>query len=60
MGTDIIVKAQVKEAAKIDDKVLNVAAEFYDALSKKVSEMVKEACKRARANGRNTLMAKDV
>ena len=60
MGTDIIVKAQVKEAAKIDDKALNVAAEFYDALSKKVNEMVKEACKRARANGRNTLMAKDV
>lgn len=59
MGTDIIVKSRIKDFAEVEGKKLNVAAEAADALSKKVIETIKEASKRAKLNGRNTLMAKD-
>lgn len=56
----LIVKAKLKEVAKIDDKPLNVSADLADKLNQKVEAMVKEACSRAKANGRNTVMAKDL
>lgn len=59
MATDIIVKSRIKDFAEYEGKKLNVAAEAADALSKKVIELIKEASKRAKLNGRNTLMAKD-
>ncbi len=52
----IIVKAKIKEIAK----GFNVAGDVADALDKQVEQMVKVACKRAEANGRRTLMAKDL
>ncbi|MBS3176662.1 DUF1931 domain-containing protein [Candidatus Woesearchaeota archaeon] len=52
----LIVKAKLKEAAK----GFNVAGDLADALDKKVQEFVKSACKRAEANGRKTVMAKDL
>lgn len=52
----IIVKAKIKEYAN----GLNVAGDFADALDKKVAELVKDACTRAEANGRKTVMAKDI
>lgn len=52
----IIVKVKIKEYAGN----LNVSGDFADALDKKVEHMIKEACSRAEANGRKTVMAKDL
>lgn len=56
----IIVVSQIKNIAKIEDKQLNVSSDFYEALNKRVEEIIEKACKRARSNGRNTVMGKDV
>jgi histone H3/H4 len=58
--SELVVKAKIKELAKIDDKALNVSVDFYEAINKKVEGMILECCKRAKANGRNTVMGKDV
>lgn len=52
----LIVKAKIKEVAGN----YNVAGDFADALDKKVEALVKDACKRAEANNRKTVMAKDL
>lgn len=52
----IIVKAKIKEVAGD----YNVAGDVAEALNKKVEQMVKDACARAEANGRKTVMAKDL
>lgn len=51
----IVVKAKIKELAGD----YNVSGDVAEALNKKVEQMVKDACARAEANGRKTLMAKD-
>lgn len=58
--TLVVVKAKIKELAVIEGKPLNVAGDVADALDKKVKKLIEEACKRAKENGRNTLMAKDL
>ena len=60
MTKSIIVKSQVKEHARIDSKPLSVAEEFYKALEEKNRQLVQDACKRAKLNSRNTLMARDL
>ncbi|HLC60833.1 MAG TPA: DUF1931 domain-containing protein [Candidatus Nanoarchaeia archaeon] len=60
MTKNIIVKSQVKELAKIDGKSLSVAEEFYKALEDKNHQLVADACKRAKLNNRNTIMARDL
>ena len=60
MAKSVIVKAQVKELAKIDEKELSVAEEFYTALEDEVKKLVEKACKRAKSNQRNTIMARDL
>ena len=60
MTKSLIVKSQIKECAKIDNKPLSVAEEFYDALEDKVKKLTEEACKRAKLNSRNTVMARDL
>ena len=52
----IVVKAKIKEVAGD----YNVAGDVAEALNKKVEELVKNACARAEANGRKTIMAKDL
>ena len=52
----IVVKAKVKEIAKD----FNVSGDFAEALNKKVESWIREACSRAEANGRRTVMAKDL
>lgn len=52
----IVVKSKVKEVSGN----CNVAGDFADALNKVAVELVKEAAKRADANGRKTVQAKDV
>jgi histone H3/H4 len=56
MADSIIVKAKIKELA---DKY-NVSGDFPDALDKIVKDLVKRAIERAEANGRRTIMAKDL
>lgn len=56
----LIVKAKLKEVARDDKGALNVAGDFAEKLNEKAEQLVKDACKRARENGRSTVMAKDV
>ncbi len=58
--SELVVKAKIKDLAKIDEKALNVSTDFYEVINVRVENIIKEACKRARANGRNTVMGKDV
>jgi histone H3/H4 len=56
MAADIIIKSRIKDAVK----ELNVASEVADALNAKVIHLLEEASKRAKANGRRTLQARDL
>jgi histone H3/H4 len=56
----LVVKAKIREYAKVDDKVLNVSGDFADKLGEKVEILIKDACRRAKENGRSTVMAKDL
>lgn len=51
-----IVKSKIKELVG----EINVGGDFADALDAKVESLIKEAVKRAEANGRRTIMAKDI
>lgn len=52
----LIVRSKIKDAAGD----FNVAGDFADALEKKVTALVKDACERAKANNRRTVMGKDL
>jgi len=59
----LVVKSNIKKVVKELDKekvVPNVAEEVGMALERKVEEMLSEAIKRAKANGRRTLQARDL
>jgi len=60
MNQSVIVKSQVKELAKIENKPLSVSEEFYKALEEKVRKDIEAACRRAKQNSRNTIMARDL
>ena len=56
MSEGIVVKAKVKELSG----EMNIAGDVVPALNVKVEALVKKAIERAKANGRRTLMAKDI
>lgn len=58
--SELVVKAKIKDLAKIDEKNLNISSDFYDEINKKVEGLIIDSCRRAKANGRNTVMGKDV
>jgi len=61
--TGIIIKSQIRKKVKELDKegiIGNVAEEVEPALDKKVEEILSEAIKRAKANQRKTLQARDL
>lgn len=58
MAESLVVHSKVKDAVK--SAGCNCASEFPDALSDKVAWMVKEAAKRAQANGRKTVRKEDL
>lgn len=60
MTKSVIVKSQVKDLAKIDGKYLSVAEEFYTSLEESVKKQIENACRRAKLNSRNTVMARDL
>lgn len=51
----LLVKTNVKESSEFA-----VSEEFIDALEKKVTEDIKNAESRARANNRHTILARDL
>lgn len=53
---DIIIKSKIKAA--VPD--MSVAAEVADALNRKVLELLEQAAKRAKLNGRRTVQARDL
>ena len=52
----IIVKSKIKELVG----QYNVSGDFSDVLNEKVKQMIKDAVKRAEANGRKTVMGRDL
>ena len=52
----LVVKAKIKSVVP----GYNVAGDLAEALNKKFEEMVKAAAARSEANGRKTVMAKDL
>ncbi len=57
----ITVRTQVRDVLKGSElKVDNIADDFMDKLDEKVKQLVLEAAKRAKDNGRKTVMGKDL
>jgi histone H3/H4 len=54
----LVVANAVRSAAR--DAGCNCGGDFADALSSRVSEMVRAATARAQANGRKTVQARDL
>jgi len=54
--SDLIVKAAVKDALADN----NVSADFYDALSEEVAELLDDAAERAESNDRKTVQPRDL
>lgn len=54
----MVVQSKVREVAKKAD--VNMSGDFVDALSKKVEEIINQAIKRAKANGRKTIRSYDL
>jgi histone H3/H4 len=58
MGDNFVVASKIKEF--ISGKGYNCAGDLSENLSIKVQDMLKEAIDRAEANGRKTVMSKDL
>jgi len=56
----IVVRSNIKDHAKVNDRPLNVSTDFFEKLNQKVVALIKEACTRAKENNRNTVMGKDI
>ena len=56
MSDMVIVKAKIKEI--VGD--YNVSGDLAEALDAKAKQLLKDAVERAKANGRRTVMAKDI
>lgn len=59
--TNLVVRTQVKEILKESGLGLdNLSGDFMDSLDEKVKQLILDAAKRAKENGRRTIMGKDV
>ncbi|MBW2985211.1 DUF1931 domain-containing protein [Candidatus Woesearchaeota archaeon] len=56
MSDNLIVKSNIKNVVEN----YNVSGDFSDALNDKVRKLIMDAVARAEANGRRTVMAKDI
>lgn len=52
----MIIKGRIRQLVK----GYNMSKNFGDALILKAEQLVKDACRRAEANGRKTVMSKDL
>jgi len=55
----LIARTQVKEILK-EAGINNLAGDYLDRLESKVNEIVQDSVKRAKENGRRTVMGRDV
>ena len=63
VNMSIIVKSNIRKVVKDLDKeneISSVADEIGTALERKVEEILRDAIKRAKANGRKTLQSRDL
>ncbi len=59
--TNLVVRTQVKEILKESGLGLdNLSGDFMETLDEKVKQLILDAAKRAKENGRRTIMGKDV
>ncbi|HLD02810.1 MAG TPA: DUF1931 domain-containing protein [Candidatus Nanoarchaeia archaeon] len=56
MAELLVVRSKIKDEAKN----MNVSGDFAEALSKVVATLVKDACRRAKENGRSTIKPRDL
>ena len=60
----LVVKSNIKKAVKDlqgkEEEITSVAEEVGMALERKVEEVLRDGIKRAKANGRKTLQARDL
>ena len=57
----LTVRTQIKEILKDSELgVENVSGDFIDRLDERVKKLIIDAAKRAKENGRRTVMGKDV
>lgn len=57
----IVVRTQIKDILKESGAgVDNIAGDFMDKIDEKVKQLILDAAKRAKENGRRTVMGKDV
>lgn len=56
MSEFVVVKSKIKEI----EPEMNFSGDFADALNEEVIKLIKKAAERARANGRKTVMPKDL
>lgn len=56
----LVVRSNIKDYAKVNDRPLNVSTDFYERLNLQIADIIRQACKRAKENGRNTVMGKDL
>ena len=57
--TNLVVRTQVKDILK-EMGLENMSGDFMDKLDEKVKQQILDAAKRAKENGRRTVMGKDV
>lgn len=60
MPKSLIVRSNMKSYARVNERPLNISTDFYEKLNEKVISLVKDACRRAKENNRNTVMGKDI
>ena len=56
MAELLVVRSKIKDVVKD----CNVAGDFAEALSEKVEQLIKDACKRATENKRSTIQPRDL
>lgn len=56
MAELVVVRSKIKDVAK----GVNVSGDFADALSTKVEQLIKDAVRRAKDNGRSTIKPRDL
>jgi histone H3/H4 len=61
MITMVIVRTQIKEVVReFGLGIDNVSTDFLERLDNKVKLLIRDACQRAKENGRKTVMGKDL
>ncbi len=57
----VVIRAQIKEIMKQSGLgVDNIGNDFQEQLDEKVKQLIVDALKRAKENGRRTVMARDI